>query len=250
MEFKLGAKHASNQQQQQQQQQQRELGDVELQKAAAAAVEVQCKEVISVGKGVDTQQQQQQQQQQDDHLQDTDQCSLHEVEQQQLLLHVDDKALLGSLQKEQIALGNNVNEQQQQQQQQRLQVHFHSQQEQCLPCSTAAHSGDDADACVVLLHSSSSSPSTSIASNSAPHAGHQEQLQQQIDKSGRALDVESSSRTSKQAPDAGNIQTRQQQQQQQQVSVNFWQGLRQLLSSPAVLVFMWQAIVMGFGIGG
>jgi hypothetical protein len=40
-----------------------------------------------------------------------------------------------------------------------------------------------------------------------------------------------------------------QQQQQQQVSVDFWQGLQQLLSSPPVLIFMWQATVMGFGIG-
>jgi hypothetical protein len=41
----------------------------------------------------------------------------------------------------------------------------------------------------------------------------------------------------------------QEQQQGQGQRVEFWAGLRQMLSTPAVLVFMWQAVVMGFGVG-
>lgn len=57
-------------------------------------------------------------------------------------------------------------------------------------------------------------------------------------------------------PDQQGQQQGQEEQQQKgqaqhhhQSSAEFWAGLIQLLSSPAVLVFMWQAVVMGFGVG-
>jgi hypothetical protein len=248
MEFKLGAKHATQQQQLQQQ----ELGTVESQKAAAAG------DVGSIGstgsayvKGTGTKQQQQQ----DDNTHDLDQCSVQELEQQRLLLHESStlEQVDGQLQQSLQLQGPASHALQQQQlqpgqqllQQHRLQVEGIQQQEQQLPCSTAISSAEDADACVLLLYSSNS-PTASC--NQASHNGLRQHHMQHTDRVEHAVDTDSSnSSSSKQQLDAGSLQI--QQQQQQQVSHDFWQGLRQLLSSPAVIIFMWQATVMGFGIG-
>jgi hypothetical protein len=216
MEFKLGAKHASNKQQQQQE----DMDSVELQKAAAQpqiSDDRNCtgstgSTATVLTKGMTLHQQQQQQ---DDQLQHVDQGELEDLEQQRLLLHARNAP-------------EPAGDHHQQQQQ-------HIRQEQQLAYSTAARSVEDADACVVLLHSTDTA---AVSSQSLQQVQH-------IHRPAHAVDEHSSSSGTGKQQGAKSLQ----QQQQQQVPVDFWQGLRQLLSSPPVLIFMWQATVMGFGIG-
>jgi hypothetical protein len=242
MEFKLGAKHADNKQQQQHQQQ--ELDSIQVQKGAAPAASRDMDSAGSTAVGLmkvpDLQQQH------DDELQHVDQCEQHNVEQQHLL------------QRPNSAPGNTADQRQQQQQelgqlqaldskavQQRQHQHLQrhdcrQQQEQQVLYSTAAGTADDADACVLLLHSNESATASRQGLQQAQH----------VDRPRQDVHVHSScSSTGEHQGDAASLQN-QQQQQQQQAPVDFLQGLQQLLSSPAVLIFMWQAVVMGFGIGG
>lgn len=84
------------------------------------------------------------------------------------------------------------------------------------------------------------------------------QAQQQQQQAAEGLELQQQHQHQQHGQQHGQQQQQQHEQQQPTGAAgvgevnpppNFWAGLQQLLSTPAVLIFMWQACIMGFGIG-